>query len=119
MKLTTLLPLLCFFSFSAICGTKDLPQQKSSGFKENKGQVSDQFHKARPDILFSARTGDLDCHFRANGLSYQMQRIDKWVKPAGSPNIHPIKWQVPDSVPDLISFYRVDINWLNINPSAQ
>lgn len=120
MKLTPLLYLACFCIFYGTAKS-DLPslQTQAVGFKENKGQVSDQFHEARPDILFYAQTGGLNCHFRSNGLSYQLERVDKWVKRNSGKSLHPVKRKFSDSVPDIISSYRVDINWLNINSSAE
>jgi hypothetical protein len=44
-------------------------------FKENKGQMSDQNYKPRPDILFSANDGRISYHFKKNGLSYQLNKV--------------------------------------------
>ncbi|HRD39065.1 MAG TPA: hypothetical protein PLC65_10570, partial [Bacteroidia bacterium] len=40
-------------------------------FTENKGQVSDQNHNPRPDVLFSGTNDGLVYHLRNNGVSYQ------------------------------------------------
>src|SRR5687767_5471711 len=47
-------------------------------FRENKGQVSDQFYKKRTDVLYSGNAGGLFFHLRNNGISYQFTRVDEW-----------------------------------------
>ena len=51
---------------------------KALCFTENKGQVTDQNHQARPDVLFGGQSKGLTFHLRNNGISYQLNRIDKW-----------------------------------------
>ncbi|MCE3226748.1 MAG: hypothetical protein K0S32_1299 [Bacteroidetes bacterium] len=84
-------------------------------FKENKGQVSDQNYKPRPDILFSGSDGKLNFHLRDNGISYQLSRVDSWRKADA---------RIPGEksereVPSQITMYRIDINWLNANKKSQ
>ncbi|MEO6302628.1 MAG: hypothetical protein ABIP51_05610, partial [Bacteroidia bacterium] len=82
-------------------------------FKENKGQVSDQFYHPRPDILFSGTDGQLVYHLKHNGISYQLNRVDSWKKEEKNRKISLSK-ELRD-VPEQITTYRVDINWLNAN----
>ncbi|MBL7932662.1 MAG: T9SS type A sorting domain-containing protein [Bacteroidia bacterium] len=117
MKLITLLGFIFFYN-AVYAGNESPTQKQSFYFKENKGQVSDQFHNPRPDVLFYGRAGELDFHFRKNGISYQLQKVDSWKSMESKVNLHPINWQETDSVPDLISFYRIDVNWLNADNFA-
>jgi gliding motility-associated-like protein len=65
-------------------------------FKENKGQLCDQFAKPRPDILFSGSNGNSNFYLRNNGVSYQMYRLNS----------------------NQTTTYRLDINWLNVTNNA-
>lgn len=85
-------------------------------FTENKGQVADQNHKARPDVLFSGSSDGLVYHLRNNGVSYQLNRVDIWKSLAemeGRSSNAPAKFQV--KVPFQTTVYRLDINWKGIN----
>lgn len=94
----------------------DIPKTKSDlSFKENKGQVGDQFSKPRPDVLFTGNVGNLTFHLRNNGISYQMYRVDSWKKLEGEDLI---KNGRTKEVPDQQTIYRLDINWLNVNANA-
>src|SRR3954469_16524566 len=79
-------------------------------FRENKGQVSDQFYKKRNDILFSGNAGDLIFHLKNNGISYQYNRVDEWATmdknflPANHSSIE---------MPSKSTMYRLDVNWIN------
>ncbi len=57
-------------------------------FAENKGQVTDRAGKARPDILFSANSGDTRLFLTANGIYYQFTRTQKKGDEAGSSQLH-------------------------------
>ncbi len=75
------------------------PQQKVS-FTENKGQVCDQYYKARPDVLFGGTDGELVFHLKNNGISYQLHDQKNLDAKKGST-------------------YRIDINWLNSNSDVK
>ncbi|MBK7309704.1 MAG: gliding motility-associated C-terminal domain-containing protein [Sphingobacteriaceae bacterium] len=90
-------------------------QGPSIAFKENKGQVSDQFSKPRPDVLFTGSAGDLDFHLRKNGISYQLYRVDTWKKE--NKQMEHLKKGL-DKVPDQVTVYRLDMNWVNSNLNA-
>ncbi|MDI1353777.1 MAG: T9SS type A sorting domain-containing protein [bacterium] len=81
-------------------------------FIENKGQVSDQDHKPRPDILFSGSAQGLVYHLRNDGISYQLSHIDSWKVTEDTRLKTKIK-----SI-DQYSIYRLDLNWLNANTKA-
>lgn len=65
-------------------------------FKENKGQVCDQFGKPRPDILFFGSSASSSFYLRNKGISYQMY----------------------GSGTNQTTIYRLDINWLNANDNT-
>ena len=77
-------------------------------FTENKGQISDQFYKPRPDVLFSGEAGGLTFHIRDNGVSYQTSRIDSWkLEDKDSPGMNQ-EGEELDSVPNKMTTYRTD-----------
>ena len=86
-------------------------------FKENKGQVSDQFYKARTDILFSGTDGKLVFHLKNNGISYQLSRVDKWKDRDTFPIIL-AKKSGQEKIPEQITTYRLDVDWINANTHA-
>jgi hypothetical protein len=104
------------FSQSNLANFKDSKSQQQISFTENKGQVSDQNYKARPDVLFSGTDGKLVYHLKNNGISYQLSRVDSWKKE--DTLLHSIRRspnEKPKLVPDKSTVYRLDINWLNTN----
>jgi len=110
---TKLLTLLTILSFIAKAGHRPLsPEfelQKTRPyltFIENKGQVHDQFGKARTDVLFSGKASALVYHLRTDGISYQLNRIDTWKD-------EEIKRGKKIQVEDNVTVYRVDLNWMN------
>jgi len=90
--------------------------QQSLCFKENKGQVSDQFYKSRPDVLFSGTDGKIQFHLKANGISYQLTQVDEWTKREARFGRKNNDNQI---VPSKGTIYRIDINWLNANVSPE
>jgi gliding motility-associated-like protein len=100
------------FAFNALA--LETPKQSLS-FKENKGQISDQFYKPRPDVLFSGTDGKINFHLRNNGISYQLSRVDSWTK-KDIRKMPGVKRE--EDVPEQITMYRVDINWLNASKKS-
>ncbi|MBL7912153.1 MAG: gliding motility-associated C-terminal domain-containing protein [Bacteroidia bacterium] len=107
---------LLLTAFTLCVRANELPKTPTISFKENKGQVSDQFYKLRPDILFSGTDGQLVFHLKNNGISYQLNRVDSWKKQDGMAPIRHSKGI--EAQPDQITVYRLDINWLNANTNA-
>src|ERR1035437_4250556 len=95
------------------------PSSQQITFKENKGQVSDQFYKPRPDILFSGTDGKLVFHLKNNGISYQLSRVDdpSLALPKGE-STSPMPFGKGERVPEQITTYRLDVDWLNANTNA-
>jgi hypothetical protein len=86
-------------------------------FTENKGQVSDQNHKTRPDVLFCGTDGKINFHIRNNGVSYQLKRIDSWKT---HKNSEVLSKEITDSkLPEKITLYRIDSYWKNCNTNLK
>lgn len=85
-------------------------------FRENKGQVSDQFSKPRPDVLFSGSDGNLVYHLTQSGVSYQLNELH--FKPSKSVfgKIQPQGFNGKSTVEEeKRTIYRIDVKWLNSN----
>ena len=83
-------------------------ERSNIAFIENKGQVSDQNYNPRTDVLFSGSANGIIFHLKNNGVSYQLTRTDS------------LKLNCLNSKEKLVSqstIYRLDINWLGINPN--
>lgn len=78
-------------------------------FTENKGQIHDQFNKARPDVLYCGSSNNLVYHIKKNGVTYQLGRIDSWKESIDEFTKEKTK------VIDKQTIYRLDVNWLNAN----
>lgn len=96
-----------FFATTAI-----FAQNQNLNFKENKGQVCDQFYKPRPDVLFSGQNNGLTYHLLNNGISYQLNKVDSWRTEEDTKTL--TKYKIPNEY----TIYRIDINWLNSNKNS-
>lgn len=83
----------------------------SLSFTENKGQVCDQYHSARPDVIYSGNINGITFHLKNNGISYQLHRTDNWEERVRPRSTEKIK------TPAQSTIYRLDIGWPGINPS--
>ena len=121
MKKSLLLASFVAFTISVSANTNPSELDKFNSaksvvsFTENKGQISDQNYNPRPDVLFSGAANGLTFHIRKDGISYQTSRVDSWKQqdenlPEGMREEGKI-----DSVPDQMTIYRTDINWLGFN----
>ncbi len=112
--------LICFFTvpfLSANTKNNYLESNKNKLiFTENKGQVRDQKFQPRQDVLFSGITNNLGFYLKNDGLYYQLTRIDSWKK---SNQASVFESEEPKLVPDLVSIYRVDVNWKGVNKNAK
>ncbi len=105
-----------FFSLSVAASysnTEPVPR-KTISFTENKGQVSDQFYKPRPDVLFSGSANGMVYHLKNNGISYQLYKID-YSKKSGAISSSKRMSQTEEKASSKTTIYRLDINWLNAN----
>jgi len=98
-------------------------QNKTLSFQENKGQISNQFHQPRPDILFSGTDGNLVYHLKQNGISYQLSKVLSWQESETYPFPYSKRGSIKSGEdnkpqPNQLSIYRIDINWLNCNTNA-
>lgn len=84
-------------------------------FTENKGQVSDQHHRPRPDVLFSGTCNGMTYHLRHNGISYQLSKVISYRDENQSPLAMPGDASHTVKVPNQISIQRLDINWMGAN----
>ena len=94
------------------------PKNQALSFQENKGQISDQFNHLRPDVLFSGTDGNLVFHLKQHGISYQLTKINSWTKKLdySIKNIHKNSSEIV--IPNTVSIYRIDLNWINCNRQA-
>ena len=106
MKKISLL-FLFFFTFSV--RAKENP---ANGFIENKGQIHDQHYQPRHDVLFGNSFDNFSLFLKASGVEYQISKIEETVQ---FNSIRDIKITSPSQ----ISFYRIDLNWLNCNVNCQ
>lgn len=101
------------FTFQTINAINDPKAKQAEGnFQENKGQVYDQNYNSRPDVIYSGSNNGMVYHLKNNGVSYQLRKVDKWKEETISASEQAVK------VPDIISIYRIDINWKNCNSNA-
>ncbi len=100
--------LIFLFSNVLVAGFKDSLNAQLK-FRENKGQVYDQYNMPRADILFSGCNHDLVYHLKTNGISYQLSAQDVVKDLLAVKN----KTELPET-----AIYRVDANWINSNTAA-
>ncbi len=89
-----------------------VPNVPQISFKENLGQVSDQYYKPRPDVLFSGTDGNMNFHLKNSGISYQLYKIEKTDSNPTKLRTALFKKNLPA---ENVSIYRIDIKWLNAN----
>lgn len=112
--------ILLFFS-SIVLG-----QNKSSliGFIENKGQIVDQKGKPNPAVKYLLNTNGLNVQLRENGFSYDVYEVEKVALKKEKSNFNPITGFDLDNINKYKNnkkyiFHRVDIDFLNSNPSTK
>ncbi len=103
----------CFGQVYNRHATKQLKETSNAVFEENRGQIKDQFWKARPDVLFHGHSNGMNYYLRDKGISYQLMRVETWVDKnkliSNEANAN------CNQVPDQIGTYRVDAEWVNAN----
>lgn len=113
----TFLTSLIVFSLLPVLSINETEPNKKSPivFTENKGQVSDQNYKPRPDVLFSGTDDGLVFHLKKDGISYQLSKIvenkvidEDIINTSIKKNI-----EANNS-----TIFRVDMDWLNTNANS-
>ena len=119
MKNILTLTLFLVLASSIVANTSELDKfnntKSTISFTENKGQVSDQNYNPRPDVLFSGVANGLTFHIRKDGISYQTSRVDSWKQQDENLPEGMREEGKTDSLPDQMTIYRTDINWLGFN----
>lgn len=99
-------------------------KNNSIGFKENKGQITDQNGKPNNAVKFLLNTNGLNVQLKQNGFSYDIYETKK------IPTKHRIEEnnsissiakndkKVPDSNLEY-TFHRIDIDFVNSNPNVE
>jgi hypothetical protein len=82
-------------------------------FVENKGQLHDQNSKPRADILYSGCVKNFAFHLKKDGISYQLNKVTSY-KEVTDQRTNELRKEAAE-----LLFYRVDINWKNINNNSQ
>ncbi|MBA3682726.1 MAG: SBBP repeat-containing protein, partial [Bacteroidetes bacterium] len=109
--------ILCYLLSQQISATENIGTKNEIAFLENKGQVYDQYYKARPDILFSCEANSIDYFLKNNGISYQLSRVDSWKEQKDLFKI-PLGKKTINQVVDKMTIYRLDVHWLNANKNC-
>lgn len=86
------------------------PDAHKIKFRENKGQVTDQFQQQRQDVLFSGTAGEVDFYLREDGISYQLYKTSNTPVEEIASRSFPIPEQF-----DSIHIFRLDLNWIAAN----
>ena len=82
-------------------------------FEQNAGQVMDQDHHPRNDVLFHANTKGLDLYIRDNGISYQLTKaFPRQEEPEAPMAGKGMRGEARRSRGDSLCIYRIDVNWL-------
>ncbi|MCC6369715.1 MAG: T9SS type A sorting domain-containing protein [Bacteroidia bacterium] len=87
-------------------------------FTQNKGQISDQFFKPRPDILYSGSNNQITFHLKSNGISYQLHNIQYLQNKNLQKGISAHLNTKINRGPVQMEIYRLDVSWLNCNNHA-
>jgi hypothetical protein len=103
------------FSFADNGNGSPIANQTIS-FTENKGQISDQHHRQRPDVLYSGMDDNLNFHFTAQSVIFQMIAPEDRPTDAWNSESVKSKYQVISSN---VRMYRVNMEWENANKDAQ
>ena len=97
-------------------GEKFIDKKNELSFEENKGQMKDQFWKARPDVLFYGHSEGMNFFIKNSGMSYQLSRVESWKdKDELMKELHANTSLSKEKIPNEIGTYRVDVNWLGAN----
>ncbi len=115
MEKNCLLLLLMFFHTLAFAKVdRSLLQKQSLTFRENKGQITDQYGRPRNDIDFSMATKDLSIFIGNGEVHYQFNKYTK----SNTHNADSLFKKLGVPVPVQVDAYRLDVALLGANKSA-
>lgn len=106
------------FATPSLCSARQssVRDSRSLYFLENKGQIADQYGRARNDIGFAVPAGNMNVFIGNGQLHYQFSRLEKVNTsngmPAGSLSAN-------DPGKGEISTYRLDVSLLGCDPMAK
>lgn len=98
-----------FFMLGCLLSTKAISQLGNEGFRENRGQVVNQFYEKRPDVLFSAEVRQGVVHYFNEGYSFQIAITDSLQNRSGFK--HQLIKQAPIATTSFTT-YRLDFEWI-------
>jgi hypothetical protein len=82
-------------------------------FRENNGQIKDQFGNPRPDILFQSEKNGLCLFLKKQGFHYQLSKVETWKKSESKRDLD------ETLITDKIRTYRLDVQWIGSNPNPK
>lgn len=89
----------------------------ANGFIQNKGQVVDQYYRPNAEVLFLLPGKGMNLQIKADGFAYDTYTTEMFPRETQAEESELL---MPHELPeDSIAYYfhRVDIEWLNANPS--
>ena len=108
------LRLVLLLALANVAGITIKAQTAGIFFRENKGQVTDQYGNARPDIIASGSHAGLTWHLDKRGIHYQLTQSSN-AEESGYPNNN---WQTGITNRST-TIYRTDVQWLGANPNPE
>ncbi|WP_269237106.1 T9SS type B sorting domain-containing protein [Flavobacterium flavigenum] len=117
--------ILLFLSLLFFTHTFSQSTNHAIGFKENKGQITDQKGKPNTAVKYLLNTGGLNVQLRKNGFSYDIYEVKKTpIVLSKTSKTHP--YQIPekdhDKKPEYdleYLFHRIDIDFVNSNSKVE
>lgn len=100
-------------------------KNQSIGFKENKGQITDQNGKLNTTVKYLLNSNGLNVQLKKNGFSYDIYEVKKTpiVRPRNERNIPAVpERNAKEELPDYnleYTFHRVDIDFANSNSKVE
>jgi len=100
------------FTLTFLCLLGIVASNFANGFIQNNGQITNQFGQINTKVLFVARTGNMQIQLRKNGYSYEYFQTNS------QPDFSSDKTKLFRTDAIKINIDRIDIDFVNANPSA-
>lgn len=97
------------FALIYLCFVFNVACSFANGFIQNIGQFTDQFGHPNTNVLFVARTGNMQIQLRKNGYSYE------YIQTNSAPELSNDKTKLFKTSPTKINVDRIDIDFINAN----